>query len=83
MALRRFTERMREAREAGESHDELRNRLLAGLDEVRGLAGDGPDPSAADPRATARSVLAQPSSSRRRRRPRRSRRPTTGSSFAS
>ncbi|HEY3445736.1 MAG TPA: DUF4129 domain-containing protein [Myxococcales bacterium] len=60
MALRRFTERMREAREAGESHDELRKRLLAGLDEVRGLSSEEKPEPAADPRAAAQTVLAQP-----------------------
>ncbi|MGC4113993.1 MAG: DUF4129 domain-containing protein [Myxococcales bacterium] len=60
-ALRRFTARMREAREAGESHDELRRRLLAGLDEVRALGDEAEEPPAvADPRAEAKSVLAQP-----------------------
>lgn len=58
MALRRFTERLREAREAGESHDELRKRLVAGLDEIREVEkGRGP---VVDPRGMARSVLAQP-----------------------
>ncbi|MBI5543830.1 MAG: DUF4129 domain-containing protein [Deltaproteobacteria bacterium] len=58
-ALRRFTDRMRRAHDAGESTEVLMRRLREGLAEVRS-AGEVPSTQMDDPKAAAQSVLAQP-----------------------
>lgn len=57
-ALRRFSDRLREAREAGESTESLAQKLRDGLHEARrAQARRAPQ---ADPRAAAQEILAQP-----------------------